>query len=383
MYAFFRPLLFRLDAERAHNIAMSAARLVQGISPSLVQPMFSFDHPMLRQTIWGKTFENPVGLAAGFDKNGVLVRFWSKTGFGFCEVGSVSARATVGNAKPRAFRLPADRALINRMGLNNDGAEEISRRLKRLSLDQLPPIGINIAKTHDPSIVGNGALLDFRHTFRLMAPMASYVVLNISCPNTTEGKTFEEPDSLRSLLEAIMADREDMGLKVPILIKLSPTFSQYVVFDSAIEEIVSIALEYGVEGLIATNTAPDRENLTTAPETLRKIGNGGLSGAPLTHRTTRLIKYLYEKTGGDIPIIAVGGIDSAETAYANFRAGASLVQLYTGLVYRGPGVVKRIKKGLVRLLRQDGFASIDKVIGIDSKLPPNPISEEVLESMAA
>ncbi len=383
MYAFFRPLLFRLDAERAHNVAMSAARLVQGISPSLVQPMFSFDHPMLRQTIWGKTFENPIGLAAGFDKNGVLVRFWSKTGFGFCEVGSVSARATAGNAKPRAFRLPADRALINRMGLNNEGAEEISRRLKRLSLDQLPPMGINIAKTHDPSIVGKGALLDFRHTFRLMAPMASYVVLNISCPNTAEGKTFEEPSSLESLLEAIVADREDMGLKVPILIKLSPTFSQYVVFDSAIEEIVSIALKYGVEGLIATNTAPDRENLTTAPDTLRKIGNGGLSGAPLTHRTTRLIKYLYEKTSGDIPIIAVGGIDSAETAYANLRAGASLVQLYTGLVYRGPGVVKRIKKGLVRLLRQDGFASIDKVIGIDSKLPPNPISEEVLESMAA
>ncbi len=383
MYAFFRPLLFNIDPERAHNTAMSAARLVQGISPSLVEPVFSFEHSALRQTIWGRTFENPVGLAAGFDKNGVLVRFWSKVGFGFSEVGSVSARASVGNAKPRAFRLTADRALINRMGLNNEGAEEISRRIKKLPLDQLPPLGINIAKTHDPKIMGKGALLDFRHTFRLMASLASYVVLNISCPNTEEGKTFEEPASLDALLKAIFSDRDDLGLKVPVLIKLSPTFSRYVVFDSAIEEIVSIALDHGVEGLIATNTAPDRENLKTSPDIIQRIGRGGLSGAPLTHRTTRLIKYLHDKTEGSIPIVAVGGIDSAETAYANIRAGASLVQLYTGMVYRGPGVVKKIKKGLVRLLRKDGFESIEQAIGVDSKLPPNPISEEVLESMAA
>ncbi len=216
-----------------------------------------------------------------------------------------------------------------------------------------------------------------------MAELGTYIVLNISCPNTAEGKTFEEPASLAGLLKAIFADRDDLGLKIPILIKLSPTFSQYVVFDSAIEEIVSIALEYGVQGLIATNTAPDRENLTTPQDVLDRIGKGGLSGSPLTLRTTRLIKYLHEKTEGKLPIIAVGGIDSAETAYANIRAGASLVQLYTGLVYRGPGVVKKIKKGLVRLLRQDGFESIKDAVGVDSKLPSNPITEEVLESMAA
>ncbi len=172
-------------------------------------------------------------------------------------------------------------------------------------------------------------------------------------------------------------------MDVPVLIKLSPTFSRYVVFDSAVEEIVSIAQQHGVHGLIATNTTPDRENLQTSPELIQQIGAGGLSGAPLTERTTRLIKYLYEKTDGDIPIIAVGGIDSAETAYANIRAGASLVQLYSGLVYRGLGVVKRINKGLVRLLRQDGFESIRDAIGVDSQLPPNPITKEVLESMAA
>jgi dihydroorotate dehydrogenase len=324
-----------------------------------------------------------VGLAAGFDKNGHLVRFWSKIGFGYCEIGSVSARASEGNLRPRAFRLPQDRALINRMGLNNDGAEEVSRRIKRLSLDHLPPLGINLAKTHDPEVVGKGALLDFRHSFRLMASLASYIVLNISCPNTLEGKTFEDPESLDALLTAIFADRTDLGLSVPILIKLSPTFSEYVVFDSAIEEIVAIARRHGVQGLIATNTTSDRENLQTPDETLRRIGPGGVSGNPLAHRTTRLIKYLNEKTEGDIPIIAVGGIDSAEAAYVNIRAGASLVQLYSGLVYRGLGVVKRIKKGLVRLLREDGFESIKDAVGVDSRLPPNPIKEEVLESIAA
>ena len=383
MYAFFRPLLFRLDPEVAHSVATGAARLVQAISPSLVGPLFSFDHPSLEQKIWGHTFRNPVGLAAGFDKNANLVRFWEKAGFGFCEVGSVSARASVGNPKPRAFRLPADRALINRMGLNNDGAEEVSRRLKKLSLDELMPVGVNIAKTHDPDVVGEGALLDFRHTFRLVAAHASYVVLNISCPNTREGKTFEDPASLDDLLRVITADKKDLKVDVPLLIKLSPTFSQYVVFDSAIEEIVSIAASYDVQGFIATNTASDRDNLTTPREQLEQIGRGGLSGEPLRMRTTRLIKYLYEKTDGEIPIIAVGGIDSAEAAYANVRAGASLVELYTGLVYRGLGVVKKIKKGLVRLLREDGFSSITEAVGVDSRLLEKPVSEEILESIAA
>lgn len=383
MYALFRPLLFRIDPERAHNIASGAARFVQGISPALVHPLFSFEHPSLKQTLWGREFDNPLGLAAGFDKNGHLVRFWNKVGFGFCEIGSVSARAANGNPKPRSFRLPADRAIINRMGLNNDGAEEISRRIKKLPLDQLPPLGINIAKTHDPSIMGKGALLDFRHTFRVMAPLASYVVLNISCPNTTEGKTFEDPESLNNLLAAVFADRKDLKSDVPVFIKLSPTISKHVVFDSAIEEIIDIAGNHGIKGFIATNTAPDRENLSTPSATIEKIGRGGLSGAPLTQRTTRLVKYLREKTDGSTPIIAVGGIDSAETAYANIRAGASLVQIYTGMVYRGPGIVKKIKKGLVRLLRQDGFESITEAIGVDSELPPNPITAEVLESVAA
>ena len=381
MYPVFKSFLFRFDAERAHHLATSTARFVQAISPSIIQPLYSFDHSSLHQEIWGARFRNPVGLAAGFDKNGQLIRFWDKAGFGFCEIGSVSARASQGNSKPRAFRLTSDRALINRMGLNNDGAEEVSQRVKKLNKALLPPLGINIAKTHDPGIMGEGALLDFRHSFRVLAPLATYVVLNISCPNTAEGKTFEDPESLHALLSAIISDRTDMRVKVPLLVKLSPTFSQHVVFDSAIEEILSIVQQHGVDGLVATNTASDRQHLIASQEELARIGKGGVSGAPLTLRTTRLVKYLYEKTNGTMPIIAVGGIDSAETAYANIRAGASLVQLYTGLVYKGLGVVKKINKGLVRLLKQDGFRSITDAIGADVDVIPNPIREQVLAAI--
>ncbi len=383
MYAILRPLLFRIDPELAHTLGTGAARLAQSISPSLVAPLYRFEHPMLEQMLWGRTFPNPVGLAAGFDKNAHLIRFWDKAGFGFTEIGSVSARACEGNPRPRAFRLPQDRALINRMGLNNDGAEEIARRLKKLPLNALPPLGINIVKTHDPDILGSGAIVDFRHSFRLLAGLATYVVLNISCPNTREGKTFEDPDSLATLLEAIMTDREEMRQRVPVLIKLSPTLSPHVVYDSAVEEMLAVAVEYGVEGFIASNTASDREGLTTPAEELARIGYGGLSGAPLQARTTRLVQYLYRKTEGQIPIIAVGGIDSAEAAYANIRAGASLVQLYSGLAYRGLGLVKRIKRGLVRHLRQDGFSHLRDAIGVDNEKPAFPLKEDVLQSVAA
>ena len=278
MYPVFKSFLFRIDAERAHHLATSTARLVQAISPSIIKPLYNFDHSSLYQKIWGTSFRNPVGLAAGFDKNAQLVRFWDKAGFGYCEIGSVSARASQGNKKPRAFRLPSDKAIINRMGLNNDGAEEVSQRLKKLNRDNLPPLGINIAKTHDPNILGEGALLDFRHSFRVLAPLASYVVLNISCPNTSEGKTFEDPESLDALLTAIFSDRKEIGVNVPLLVKLSPTFSQHVVFDSAIEEVLSIVQQHGIDGLVATNTASDRQHLITSDAELSRIGRGGLSG---------------------------------------------------------------------------------------------------------
>lgn len=367
MYQLFRPLLFSLGAEGAHHVGTGAARLAQTLrAAALVEPMFAYEHDALRQTVLGHDFASPVGLAAGFDKNAVLVPFWEKLGFGFVEVGSVSARPARGNARPRAFRLPADGALINRMGLNNQGAEKVARRLARTAARRSVPLGVNLAKTHDPTIHGDAAVDDFRQSFRLLAPHAAYVALNISCPNTTEGKTFEAPDALDALLTAVFEERKAAGLDVPVLVKLSPPLNEKVVYDSLVEDVLALSLQHGVAGFIAANTASDREGLATAPEVLEKIGRGGLSGAPIEQRATRLVRYLYRKTEGRLPIIGVGGVASAEAAYAKIRAGASLVQLYTGLVYEGPGLVRRIKEGLVALLERDGLANIAEAIGKDA-----------------
>ncbi len=370
MYAYVRRLLFGLDPERAHHLGLGAARLAQAVTPALVDPLFEYEHARLRQTVWGLDLPNPVGLAAGFDKNARLIPFWKHVGFGFAEVGSVSARRSKGNPRPRAFRLPEDRALINRMGLNNDGAERIARRLRKVvganGAKSPLPLGINLAKTHDPAIMGEAAVEDFRQSFRLLAPMAGYIALNISCPNTAEGKTFEDPDALDALLAALFAERKAMGLLVPILLKLSPPETEKVVYDSRVEEIVAIGRAHGVHGYIATNTASDRQGLRTDAARLKAIGPGGLSGAPLAPRATRLLRYLYRLTEGRVPLIGVGGIASAQDAYERLRSGATLVQLYTGLVYEGPGLVKRIKEGLVRLLEQDGYGAVRDIIGLDA-----------------
>lgn len=366
MYEKIRPWLFRLDAERAHTLSVDAARLAQALNTRFLESMYDFGHGALGQTLWGLNFPNPIGLAAGFDKNARLVRFWQKLGFGFVEVGSVTARPARGNKRPRAFRLVEDRALINRMGLNNQGADKIARRIEKLGDKQSVPLGINLAKTHDAAIVGEAAIEDFRHSFHRLAPLADYIALNISCPNTADGKTFEEPDALDALLRTIFTQRRAQNLKVPVLVKLAPPPTPKVVFDSLVEEIVDVAMGHGVQGFIATNTAPDRQFLTTSEGVLAGIGAGGLSGAPLAQRSTQLVRYLYRRTGGAVPIIGVGGIDSAEAALAKLRAGASLVQLYTGLVYEGPGLVKQLKEGLVHLFEKHGYASIREAIGADA-----------------
>ena len=366
MYEKIRPLLFRLEAERAHQVGVGAARLAQALNTSVLESTFAYGHGALGQTLWGHNFSNPIGLAAGFDKNARLISFWEKIGFGFVEVGSVTARRARGNKRPRAFRLPDDRALINRMGLNNQGADKVAQRIEKQAGKRMVPLGINLAKTHDDAIIGDAAVEDFRRSFHRLAALADYVALNISCPNTLDGKTFEEPAGLDALLRVVFAERRELGLTVPVLVKLAPPPTPKVVFDSLVEDLVEIALGYGVQGFIATNTASDRQNLTTPQAVLDRIGPGGLSGAPLAERSTQLIRYLYRRTGGGVPIIGVGGVDSAEAAYAKLRAGASLVQLYTGLVYEGPGLIKQIKEGLVHLLEQDGFASLREVIGRDT-----------------
>jgi dihydroorotate dehydrogenase len=366
VYSYVRPLLFRLDAERAHKIGTGVARVVQALSPDLVESMFEYGDAALGQSLWGLSFPNPVGLAAGFDKNATLVHFWEKLGFGFVEVGSVTAHPSSGNPRPRAFRLPEDQALINRMGLNNDGAERVAQRLRKLKARRTVPLGVNLAKTPSDQILGAAAVDDFRASFHRLAPLADYVTINISCPNTEDGKTFEEPDGLDALLSALFAERSGLGLDVPVLVKLAPPVSPSTVYDSQVEDVIAVAMTHGVQGFIASNTAPDRQHLTASQEDLDRIGRGGLSGAPLRKRSTQLVRYLYSRTGGEVPIIGVGGVASAEAAYAKLRSGASLVQLYTGLVYEGPGLIRDIKKGLVRLLERDGYSSVGQVVGVDA-----------------
>ncbi len=364
MYQQLRPLLFSLSAESAHNLVFRATRAVNPFLPSALLGGHQFTHPSIQQKLWGLEFDNPVGLAAGMDKNALLTHFWPKIGFGFVEIGSVSALLSKGNPKPRSFRLEADEAIINRMGLNNHGAKKISARLKRQLRKSTVPVGINLAKTHDPRIMGTSAVEDFRVCYSKLAPHCSYVTLNISCPNTEEGKTFEDPQALYDLLSAIRRQRKEQNLlDTPVLVKFSPPEDNQFVYDSRFEELVSVATLFRVDGIVATNTASDRKGLTASDDQISEIGQGGMSGKPLRRRSTALIAYLYGQTGGQIPIIGVGGVSSAESAYEKILAGASLVQLYTALVYQGPKIASTINRGLVDLLNRDGFSHLSEAIG--------------------
>ncbi|MEM1054919.1 MAG: quinone-dependent dihydroorotate dehydrogenase [Bacteroidota bacterium] len=364
MYRLLRPLLFQLDAEQAHGLGMGAVKL-GGIAPGAVRALYGWRDDRLSQTLWGLRFHAPLGLAAGFDKNAAGPGLWPALGFGFAEVGSVTARASSGNPRPRAFRLPEDRALINRMGLNNDGAEAVADRLARADRPSEFVLAVNVAKTHDPDILGDAGIEDFQTSVRHLLPHADLLVLNVSCPNTAEGKTFEDPAALDALLTAVMDERARQSSRVPVLVKLSPPASAGL-DTGAVDESVAVCLRHGVEGFVATNTASDRDGLATPAKRLAEIGNGGLSGAPLAARADALVRHLYRRTDGAVPLIGVGGIDSPEAAYRRIRLGASLLEVYTGLVYEGPGLVRRIHKGLVRLLDRDGLGSLTEAVGLDA-----------------
>lgn len=361
IYPLFKQIFFHFEPETAHRMAVSAAKLGQ-LMPIWDQALFSYEDERLTQDLFGQHFRNPVGLAAGFDKNAELTAFWPRLGFGFAEIGSVTAQPSAGNPRPRVFRLPEDEALINRMGLNNHGAPTIAKRLAARNPSAFP-IGVNLAKTHDPSILGDAALEDFAMSFRACAPYAAYVVLNISCPNTAEGKTFEETDALDALLARTFQIRTAVRSDVPVLVKLSPP-QDAILSDKALwEERISVLRRHPIAGLIATNTASDREGLRSHKAKVLAIGRGGLSGKPLSERATALIRWLYQTTEGQWPIIGVGGVDSPESAWMKITAGASLIGVYTGLVYQGPGLIKRIKQGLIEKLDAHGLAHIRDAIG--------------------
>lgn len=333
-----KPLLFNSDAEKAHEWALSMASKTNN-SPflqALVSGIYNEPGTKLEQELFGLTFPNPIGLAAGFDKNGTTPKAMQALGFGFVEVGSITAKPSDGNPRPRAFRIPKDHSLINRMGLNNEGADAITKRLS--SLDLSIPLGVNIAKTNDASIHGDAALKDYLYSYEKAQDVADYITINISCPNTGEGKTFEDPAALRDLLSTLQPGIEE---RKPSLVKFTVDIDR-----RSLERLVRICEDFGIAGYVATNTSSVRENLKTEEAVLNKIGNGGLSGRAIQKRSTQVVKWLAEIIGREKPIIGVGGIDSAQAAVDKLEAGASLIQIYTGLVYEGPGLLNEIKQNL-------------------------------------
>jgi dihydroorotate dehydrogenase len=330
-------------------------------------------------------FESPFGIAAGFDKNALLVplyRLHALPGLGFSEVGSASALPSVGNTRPRCWRLPEQEAVVNFMGLNNEGAASIASRLS--SYDGLgragvptstavsrAPVGVNIAKTHSSEILGEAATQDFVTSFRTLSPLADFVVLNVSCPNTTEGKTFEDPVVLGQLLEAISRERAiteyPAGGPPPVLVKIAAPPETPEGCQRLKETVETIQASGVIDGLVISNTQPYAEYLKAQGLQPSEGGmRGGLSGPPLRARSTAAIREAFRITGGRLPIIGVGGVDSAEAAYAKIRAGASLVEVYTGIVYRGPGLFSDLHVGLRRLLERDGFSSVAEAVGVDA-----------------
>lgn len=354
-----KPLLFKLDAERAHTATHKFAQTASKSSflKSAARGIYNYQSPKLSQQIWGLDFKNPIGLAAGFDKNGEIPEIMAALGFGFVEIGSITANPSTGNPKPRAFRLPEDRALINRMGLNNDGAKTIVKRLKNKDIDI--PLGVNIAKTHDPTIMGDKAIEDYVFSFHEAKKVADYITVNISCPNTSEGKTFEDPAALEELLSALKI-REDARV-VPTLVKFSSDLTK-----EKLLELLEICENHRIHGYVACNTSANREGLKTSQKTLDGIGNGGLSGRPIARKSIKIIGWISEATKGQKPIIGVGGIDSYETAHRMLMAGADLLQIYTSLIYEGPGLIKSINKKLVDELDRLDLKSIHQLVKASS-----------------
>lgn len=339
-----KPLLFSMEAEKAHDFIYSFAKQAgkSSILKLLIKLLYNYQSEELSQNLWGLTFRNPIGLAAGFDKNGHIPETIEAMGAGFTEIGSITANPSTGNPKPRSFRLPKDEALINRMGLNNDGAKTIIKRLKNKSLSI--PLGINVAKTHDPSIMGDKAIEDYLFSFKEAQKIADYITINISCPNTAEGKTFEDPSVLDELLAALNI-KADASM-TPSLVKFSCDLER-----EELVELLDVCESHRVHGYVASNTSSKRDHLKTAPEVLKNIGKGGLSGAPIHQKSVQLVRWISKETNAQKPIIGVGGINSFEHALDMLKAGADLLQIYTGLIYEGPGLVKDINKSLAGYLR--------------------------------
>jgi dihydroorotate dehydrogenase len=353
LYPLIRPLIFALDAERAHGLSIALLRLLPTGAPAAADPM-------LAQTVAGLAFPNPVGLAAGYDKDGLVAHKMHGLGFGFAELGTLTPLPQPGNPRPRLFRLAEDRAVINRMGFNNGGQAAGAERVAKRRAKNDAIIGINIGANKDATAAGRG-VADYVTGVACMAPLADYLTVNISSPNTPGLRALQDRAALDALLSAVMAARganapSNGRHAPPIFLKVAPDLEP-----ADVEDIAAACIDHGVDALIVSNT-------TIARPPLRSVHAGeagGLSGAPLHDAALARLKDFRRALGPRLPLIGVGGIATADQAYARIRAGASLIQLYSALVYEGPYLAKRINAGLKALLARDGFSSITQAVGID------------------
>ena len=352
-----RPVLYALSAETAHHLVMRGLAMLSRVRPlcSLLSAALAPRDPALRVSALGLTFPSPIGLAAGLDKDGIAVPALCALGFGFVEVGTITAQPQPGNPKPRLFRLLRDRALINRMGFNNRGAEDARARLAQLGL-QRAPLGINIGKT---KIVDNAfALEDYAQSAALLGPHADYLVINVSSPNTPGLRDLQAIESLRPLLVRMrqVLDGARPGRRVPLLLKIAPDLA-----DSDIDAVADLALELRLDGIIATNTTIARTGLSTPASEVEAAGAGGLSGPPLKARALAVLSRLHARVGERVLLIAAGGIESADDVWERLRAGASLVQVYTALIYEGPMLPARLARDLSRRLHSAGLQNVSEI----------------------
>ncbi|MFM7600810.1 MAG: quinone-dependent dihydroorotate dehydrogenase [Pseudanabaena sp.] len=360
-----RPLLFSLDPETAHHLAIATCRRISESSTlqAITKSTFYYSDSRLSQTLWNLKFENPVGLAAGFDKNAEAIGAWEHLGFGFAEVGTITAHAQSGNPQPRLFRLPSDRAVLNRMGFNNRGAAATAVDLKNyLQAHKLSiPLGINLGKSKITEIAD--AKLDYAESLRSLYDFGDYFVVNVSSPNTPNLRDLQATDQLCGILAELNPINSQ---NKPILVKIAPDLN-----DADIIEVVKASQAYGVSGIIATNTTISRQNLTTTH--LAMTGTpvteeaGGISGQPVRDRSLEVINLIWQTTQGNLPIIGVGGIFTADDAWQKITSGAVIVQVYTGLIYEGPMIVKQILQGLVAKLEANGLENIQQAIGLAHK----------------
>lgn len=369
-----RPLLFsgfNADPEQAHHQMMrlftwlnAQSDPVAHLTCQMLTRSCSFPHSALEQTLWGLSFANPVGLAAGFDKDGVAADLWQAFGFGFTELGTVTLQPQPGNPLPRLFRLPFDQAVLNRMGFNNQGAAALADRLQARSRRVQPasraafPVGINLGKSKITPL--EEAAADYVGSFRLLKSLGDYFVVNVSSPNTPGLRSLQSADQLAIILAALQAENVEHK---PLLVKIAPDLAW-----EDIDAVIDLAQRYELAGVIATNTTIQRNHLKT--QTIAATGKpvteeaGGISGAPLRQRATEVIRFIYRQTQGTLPVIGVGGIFTPDDAWEKLTAGASLLQVYTGWVYEGPWMVQRILKGLAARLEAEGLRQIQDAVGI-------------------